>query len=194
MYLILQSEIMVPPGASGKRCLVRPEADHSVSGVTATEDLKPTTPMEKEMKEYKQPRRVREDFISQNALLDLFLKRYTKGTDCPEDSWLLELVDRDKKLNSPSVIKDETVSDLLSHLDPHKSMGPDGIHPRVMRELAEELAKPLSIISQQSWLTGEVPDDWKLENAMPIHKKGQKEDPGNSRPVSLTSVLWSRSS
>ncbi|RMC10206.1 hypothetical protein DUI87_13007 [Hirundo rustica rustica] len=67
-------------------------------------------------------------------------------------------------------------------------MGPDGIHPRVMRELADELAKPLSIIYQQSWLTGEVPDDWKLANVTPIHKKGGKEDSGNYSPVSLTSV------
>ncbi|RMC13197.1 hypothetical protein DUI87_10731 [Hirundo rustica rustica] len=67
-------------------------------------------------------------------------------------------------------------------------MGPDGIHPRVMRELADELAKPLSIIYQQSWLTGEVPDDWKLANATAIHKKGGREDPSNYRPVSLTSV------
>ncbi|GAB0209549.1 mitochondrial enolase superfamily member 1 [Grus japonensis] len=66
--------------------------------------------------------------------------------------------------------------------------GPDGIHPKVLRELAEELAKPLSIIYQQSWLTGEVPDDWRLANVTPIYKKGQKEDPGNYRPVSLTSV------
>ncbi|KFP05358.1 hypothetical protein N300_10872, partial [Calypte anna] len=66
--------------------------------------------------------------------------------------------------------------------------GPDGIHPRVMRELAEELAKPLSIIYQQSWLTGDIPDDWKLANVTPIHKKGRKEDPGNYRPISLTSV------
>ncbi|RMC01148.1 hypothetical protein DUI87_22239 [Hirundo rustica rustica] len=57
-----------------------------------------------------------------------------------------------------------------------------------MRELADELAKPLSIIYHQSWLTGEVPDDWKLANVTPIHKKGAKEDPGNYKPVSLTSV------
>jgi len=38
-------------------------------------------------------------------------------------------------------------------------MGLDGIHPRVLRELVEELAKALSIIYQQSRLTGEVPDD-----------------------------------
>ncbi|RMB88826.1 hypothetical protein DUI87_34760 [Hirundo rustica rustica] len=57
-----------------------------------------------------------------------------------------------------------------------------------MRELADELVKPLSIIYHQSWLTGEVPDDWKLANVTPIHKKGGREDPGNYRPVSLTSV------
>ncbi|GAB0205874.1 mitochondrial enolase superfamily member 1 [Grus japonensis] len=35
---------------------------------------------------------------------------------------------------------------------------------------------------------GEVPDDWRLANVMPIYKKGWKEDPGNYRPVSLTLV------
>ncbi|GAB0207602.1 mitochondrial enolase superfamily member 1 [Grus japonensis] len=86
------------------------------------------------------------------------------------------------------MIQEEAVHDLLCHLDTHKSMGLDGIHLRVLRELAEELAKPLSIIYQQSWLTGEVPDDWRLANVTPIYKKGPKEDPGNYRPVSLTSV------
>jgi len=52
----------------------------------------------------------------------------------------------------------------------------------------EELAKPRSIIYHQSWLTGEVPDDWRIANIRPIYKKGRKEDPGNYRPVSLTSM------
>ena len=64
----------------------------------------------------------------------------------------------------------------------------EGIHPRVLRELVEELAKPLSIIYQQSWLTREVPDDWRIASVMPIYKKSWNEDPGNYRPVSLTSV------
>ncbi|PKU35456.1 rna-directed dna polymerase from mobile element jockey-like [Limosa lapponica baueri] len=54
--------------------------------------------------------------------------------------------------------------------------------------LAEVLTKPLIIIYQQSWLTGEVPVDWRLANVTPIYKKGRKEDPENYRPVSLTSV------
>ncbi|KFQ31002.1 hypothetical protein N332_03166, partial [Mesitornis unicolor] len=86
------------------------------------------------------------------------------------------------------IIHEEVISRLLHHLDIHKSMGPDGILPRVLRELAEELAKPLSVIYQQSWLTGEVPVYWRVANVTPIYKKGLKEDLGNYRPVSLTSV------
>jgi len=58
-------------------------------------------------------------------------------------------------------------------------MGLDGIHPRVLKELVEELAKPLSIIYQQPWLTGEVPNDSCITSVTPIYKKGWKEDPRN---------------
>ncbi|GAB0189249.1 hypothetical protein GRJ2_001390200 [Grus japonensis] len=80
------------------------------------------------------------------------------------------------------------VRDLLHRLDTHKCMKLGGIHPKVLKELAEVLTKPLPIIYQQPWLTREVPVDWRLANVMPIHRKGQKEDPGNSWPVRLTSV------
>ncbi|KAK4823211.1 hypothetical protein QYF61_027358 [Mycteria americana] len=99
-----------------------------------------------------------------------------------------ELEDRDGDQNGAPIIQGEMVSDLLHHLDTHKSMGPDEIHLRVLKELADVLTKPLSIIYQQSWLTGQVPADWRLANVPPIFKKGRKEDPGNYRPVSLTSV------
>ncbi|KAJ7421811.1 hypothetical protein WISP_40994 [Willisornis vidua] len=51
------------------------------------------------------------------------------------------------------------------------------------------VTEPFSIIYQQSWLTVEVPSDWKLVNVTLIYKKGWKEDPVNYRLVSLTSVL-----
>ncbi|NXA89439.1 RTJK polymerase, partial [Melanocharis versteri] len=122
------------------------------------------------------------------VLNDFFASVFTEKTHGAQDNCLPRSVGNIREQKSPPVIQEEAVRELLSCLDIHKSMGPDGIHPRVMRELADELAKPLSIIYQQSWLTGEVPDDWKLANVTPIHKKGKKEDPGNYRPVSLTSV------
>jgi len=91
------------------------------------------------------------------------------------------LEDRDAEQNKPPIIQEEAVNDLLCHLNTYKSMGPDGIHPGVLRELTK-----LSIICQQSWLTAQ--DDWRIINVTPIYKKGQKKDPGNYRPVSLTSL------
>ncbi|KAJ7402700.1 hypothetical protein BTVI_83974 [Pitangus sulphuratus] len=107
--------------------------------------------------------------------------------DGPRRSQCPELEDHDCKYDQLPV-NPEIVLDLLLQLDSYKSMDPDGIHPRILKELADVIAKPLLMIFERSWKSGEVPADWELANVVPVFRKDKKQDPGDYRPVSLTSV------
>ena len=58
-----------------------------------------------------------------------------------------------------------------------------------MKELAREIAGPLSKIFQKSLQEGVVPADWKFANVTPKHKKGCMDNPDNYRPISKSSVV-----
>ena len=83
----------------------------------------------------------------------------------------------------------EKVITKLIKLKPSSAPGPDSMWPRILNKLADVLAKPLAMIFTRFLGEGTVPPVWKSANVCPIFKKGSKTDPGNYRPVSLTSVL-----
>lgn len=85
------------------------------------------------------------------------------------------MVDRGREQNRQPATQGKGVSDLLSHLDIRKPVGPDGICTGLLTKLAGGLTKLLFIIYQQSWLTAELPDNWKLTDVMSIQKKNLKE-------------------
>ena len=86
-------------------------------------------------------------------------------------------------LITPDVVKEK-----LQSLKPNKSAGHDKWHPYFLREIADAICTPLSILYQKSLKEG-AHDSWKKAIIAAIYKKGKKSDPGNYRPVSLTSVI-----
>ena len=81
------------------------------------------------------------------------------------------------------------IEKLLKGLNPHKAAGPDKFKPIVLQTLHKELAPILQLIYQRSLDSGKLPSIWKEANVSPIFKKGDKSDPANYRPISLTCVL-----
>ena len=89
---------------------------------------------------------------------------------------------------NPVNVSVEGVEARLLSLDSSTAMGPDGIHPLVLKNCAKQLARPLSVIFQRSLSEGLVPKAWKRSVVIPIFKKGHRFVPLNYRPVSLTPI------
>lgn len=86
------------------------------------------------------------------------------------------------------LVTEEWTRKQLSETDPNKAPGLDGVHPRLLKELADELAIPFTKIYNASLSSGELPSVWKEAAVTPIFKKGKKAVPANYRPVSMTSI------
>ncbi|KAI8501334.1 hypothetical protein Bbelb_206050 [Branchiostoma belcheri] len=86
-------------------------------------------------------------------------------------------------------ITPETVLKKLKKLKKGKSPGSDELHPKILAEVAETVANPLALILRKSLDEGRLADEWRTAHITAIHKKGPKTEPGNYRPISLTSVI-----
>lgn len=87
------------------------------------------------------------------------------------------------------VLSRDDVLDALRNLDPTKTPGPDLIHPKILKECAEELAPSLCALLNLSLQTGKLPLEWKWSNIVPVFKKGDKSVISNYRPISLLSLV-----
>ena len=78
---------------------------------------------------------------------------------------------------------------LLKDINPSKTAGPDGIHGVVLKNCSSTFSKPLTIMFYLSFVTGSIPNKWKLFSVVPVHKKDKKGSAKNYRPISLTYLI-----
>ena len=83
----------------------------------------------------------------------------------------------------------EEVQNILKSLQVGKASGPDFINNRILKEIAVSISTALTELLNTSLLIAQVPDIWKRANVSPIHKKDDKTDVVNYRPISLISSV-----
>ena len=83
----------------------------------------------------------------------------------------------------------EIIAKKIKKMKDNKSPGVDGIPPKLLKEIVEQISTPLAKVFNVSLDKGIVPSEWKEANITPLFKKGSRKKPENYRPVSLTSVV-----
>ncbi len=91
----------------------------------------------------------------------------------------------------PLDISEQDVYYQLKKLNIYKSMGPDDIHPKLIKCLADNplFVASLTMLYKKCIEGFAVPKMWKTANVIALHKKDSKKQALNYRPVSLTCIL-----
>ena len=74
------------------------------------------------------------------------------------------------------------ISEIISLLKTGKSLGPNSIPMKIIKRLSPLISYPLSLIINESFLSGIFPDKMKLANVIPLFKKGCPLTASNYRP------------
>lgn len=100
--------------------------------------------------------------------------------------------DNDPSTNNkkvPPVLLQEVQKAIMSQ-KPEKSPGPDNISNELIRGNVEEISPILTKLFNYIVTTGVIPKQWNESHIILLHKKGDKDDIGNYRPISLISNVY----
>ena len=87
-------------------------------------------------------------------------------------------------------VTDWEVQHAVKQMKKGKSPGPDNVLIDTVREGGDVLAKELAKLFSMCMHKGRVPNQWKEASMIILHKKGDKRDLKNYRPISLLSNLY----
>ena len=87
------------------------------------------------------------------------------------------------------LVNESFLNKVIHNLRIKSSSGHDGISTKLLKLLSPAITPPLTMIINQSLLTGIFPEKLKIAKAIPLYKKGDPLIMGNYRPISLLPAI-----
>ena len=94
----------------------------------------------------------------------------------------------DHRFKFQQVSTKEVVS-IINKLKNKTSSGKDEISNKLLKSIKDEISEPLTVIINQSLLTGIFPEKLKIAKVKPLYKKGDKCCFNNYRPISILPTI-----
>ena len=134
------------------------------------------------------------NIITEGFLMAENLNEYFSSVFTREDISILPVLEtkfegREFDYLGQQIVTPTMVAMKIRDMKDNKSPGVDGIPPKLLLEIVEQICIPLATVVNLSLEEGIVPLEWKEANIIPLFKKGSRNKSENYRPVSLTSVI-----
>ena len=121
-----------------------------------------------------------------NALNEYFGSVFTTGPSISVGT----TTDNNRYIEMPEItINLDNVVKKLNEIDANKSTGPDGIPGYILKKFSHVFAPILTKLFRKSYNNGIVPAELKTANVVPLFKCGDRLQPQNYRPISLTPII-----
>lgn len=86
------------------------------------------------------------------------------------------------------IFSEQFLEEKIQNLKNSVSPGIDNISASLLKACSTSLCKPLRILMEMSFASGDIPIQWRTAIVKPIFKKGDKFEASNYRPISLTPI------
>ena len=81
------------------------------------------------------------------------------------------------------------VKQIIIKLNNNKASGPDSIHVKSLKAIADIVTPLLCHIANLCFLEGTYPEQFKIAKVIPVYKRNESTNPSNYRPISLLSSM-----